>query len=807
MAHTDPRENADDPQPDRDPFEGLGSDDLNLDLDLPELDNVDSEEVAEAPIVSAPQPSPAPPPHAEPAPNATVGGERPRGRRTSLWIAIAAALVLLLPLGWLGWAFMQDRSELDGIDSSLDSARNAAERTSDALEDGPERQQTQALASRIGAIDSAEWWDHVVVRIVAADDINRLKSEAGELTELLSRRSANRAWWRERMAKLDEELAANERTIAQLDAVKEELATPPLPHDGDGGVSQETIAATQGKIDAALAELVQTQAQAVAVFATAAQSSVAIDNFDGLTALDAAIDAETAIDRRPPELAQAKEAAQRAVAAARAVLEHRDAVLKDLADLQESANSLDLEVAESSEVQELESRLAAIAFDESDARFQSCAEPTTAAQFAIDQARTGIAARDAALLWVQGWLQRVNEAPDLESLLAALQQFEGETPPASELQVVQSASLDFAARVRSRTEELVIERAEREASIARKAACAVRLEAFASALESGDLSGAASELDSAVPETDEQTAEVDDLKMALAEVLRDWLAEGSTDGDAARKTADQLRACLTNKAVARMAPLFAAQAAEVWPRVLAMEDRFLYDALRQLVAAPATMFEPVALWYLDPTRTRGESPPMGAEIEAAIEAMKQPPVTLQVEGIEWSTVPCNWSRPQTDLMVAIGDEVRVYRLGPVAPESTSLLTMSDLFEKRFTLPRDTTLMLSIRGNFGCDDAQSRFRGSGEVTIDDLRAGGRFSLPFSSGGEDRTNPHKLIFVAFPDEGVRRKLQLPPWKSTGSTVNDQPAPTDEPRGNAPTGDAPTRDAPMGDEPMGDEPLRGA
>jgi len=154
----------------------------------------------------------------------------------------------------------------------------------------------------------------------------------------------------------------------------------------------------------------------------------------------------------------------------------------------------------------------------------------------------------------------------------------------------------------------------------------------------------------------------------------------------------------------------------------------------------------------------------------------------------------------------------VYRLGPVAPESTSLLTMSDLFEKRFTLPRDTTLMLSIRGTFGCDDAQSRFRGSGEVTIDDLRAGGRFSLPFFNGGEDRTNPHNLILVAFPDEEVRRALQLPPWKSTGSTVNDQPATTDgptgdDPMGDDPMGDDPMGDDPMGDDPMGDDPLRGA
>jgi len=813
MAHTDPPKNADDPRPDSDPFEGLGSDDLNLDLDLPELDKVDGEEVVEVPNVSDPQPSPAPGAKAEPALNASVEGQRPRGRRTPLVIALAASLMLLLPLGWLGWAFMQDRSELDGIDSSLDSARNAAERTSDAPEDGPERQAAQALVSRINAIDSAGWWDRVVIRLIAADDISRLKSEAGELTGLLSRRSANRAWWRERMAKLDEELAANERTIAQVEAVKEELATPPLPHDGDGGVSQEAIAATQGKIDTALAELVQLQAQAVAVFATAAQSAVAIDTLDDLTALNAAIDAETAIDRRPPELAQAKEAAQRAVAAARDVLDRRDAVLKDLEDLQESATSLDRELAESSAVQELESRLAAISFDDSDPRFQPCAAPRTAAQFAIDQVRTGITARDAALLWLQGWLKRVNEAPDLEGLLADLQQFARETPPPSpELQVVQSASLDLAARVRSRTEELVIEKAEREASLARAAACAARLESFASALETDDFSGAASELDAAIPETEDQIAEVGLLRTAFAAVLRDWLTEASSDAETVRKTADQLRTCLANPAVPRVAPDFAAQSAEVWPRVLEMEDSVIYGALCQLVSAPADTFEVVALWYLDPIRTRGEAARMSTEVEAALEAMKQPPVTLQVEGVEWGSVPCDWSTPQTNVSVAIGDQVRTFRLGTVVPESTSLLSVADPFEQRFTLPRDTTLMLTVRGNFGCEGPASRFRGSGEVTIDDLRAGGRLALPFYNGGEDRTNPHNLILVAFPDEEVRRALQLPPWKSTESTLNDPAPANDEATGDEPTTEPPVdhgsgEDQPMQDEPTSEQPMRGA
>lgn len=784
MAQQDPSKNPDDLKRDEDslasdPLEGPVADDLNLEIDLPEIDesmfDTGEDGSDDEPSTLAPSAAPAvlagsDTPSGETASATTSPSVAPRRRRTVPILVAAALVMVVLPLGWLGWAFTQDRSELDGISAGLISARDAAEKTSGALEDGPERQQARDLASRISAIESAEWWDRVVVRIIAADDIRRLTAETSELNGLLSRRSANRAWWRERMAKLEEELTVHERTIAQLEAAKAELETPPLPHDSDGGVGQEAIAATQARVDAALTELMQLQSQAVTIFAEATQSSGAVDSLERLAALEAEIDAANPIDRRPPEIAQARQAAKRAIATARGVLERRDSVLNDLSEIQESAMALDREAAAASGVQDLADRLDAVVFEESDPRFRSCLQPRLAAQSAVDQARTELAARDTALAWVQSWMQTVEDAEDLEGLLAALQPLAGETPPSSELQVVRSAIVDLEARVRSRTEELVIEKAEREASLARAAACAARFEAFASALEANDLSGAASELSSAQPETEEQGKELATLKTAFSEVLRDWLSDALTNTGAIRETATQLRACLESESVARIAPEFAAQAAEVWPRVLAMEDGFLYDSLRPLTGAPAAEFEDAARWYLDPTRTRGVQPPMRAEIEAVLEAMKQPPVTLQVESIEWGAVPCEWSRPQTDLTVAIGDDVRVYRLGPVTPESASLLNMSEPFEQHFTLPRDTTLMLSVRGNFGCDDPSSRFRGSGEVTIDDLRTGGRFSLPFHNGGDDRTNPHKLVLVAFPDEEVRRALQLPPWSAAAKDSAD-------------------------------------
>jgi len=223
------------------------------------------------------------------------------------------------------------------------------------------------------------------------------------------------------MANLDEEIAVNDRTIAQVESIKEELATPALPHGSDGGVSQETIAATQGKIDAALAELVQMQSQAVAMFATAALKSVALNTMESLATMEAEIDASTPIDRRPPEIAQVREAAKRAIAAAREVLERRDSVLMDFAEIRENASALDREAAEASAVQALTDRLNAVVFDQSDERFQPCVQPKIAAQDAIEQAQGELASRDSALLWVQDWMQRVNDSPDLESLLAALQ--------------------------------------------------------------------------------------------------------------------------------------------------------------------------------------------------------------------------------------------------------------------------------------------------------------------------------------------------------------------------------------------------
>lgn len=796
MSDTDPRDDSD-AQPEHDPFEGLAADDLDLEIDLPDLNDAGS----------APPESPAqfPNPVGEstattdstdreisaPATTTPVRDEPPRdgpstgGKRKLLLAGVGALLVVVLPLGWLGWSFMQDRTELDEIDSGLRSARDAAEKTTEAAEDGPERQQAEALAARIGAINSAAWWDRVVVRIIAADEISRLKSEAGELTGELTRRSANRAWWRERMSALDEQLAAAGRTIQQVEVIKEELATPALPHSNDGGVGQDAIAATQSKIDAALAELVQMQAQAITTFAAASQSAKTADSVERLASIEAEIDAAKPVDRRPPEMAQVKQAATRAVAAAREVLQRRDAILNDLTAVQESATALDRETADSATAQALSDRIASITFDQSDSRFKGCIELKAAAQAAVDQALADLASRDAALAWVQDWMQRINETTDLEGLLVALQPLANEAPPSSELETVRSALMDLEARVKSRTAELIAAKAEQEASMARAAACAARLDAFATALEKGDFSTAASELDLAIPETEEQTAEVDVLKAAFASLLEEWLSKLPAEADEARTAADQLRACLANDAVARVAPGFAERAAEAWPRVIAAENKSLYQEVRSLSSAPAGSFEPIAAWYLDATRTRSETLPMRAAVEAALEALKQPAVTLQVEGIEWSSIPCTWSRPQTDVTVAIGDEVQSFRLGPVVPQSTSLLTTAVPFERRFTLPRDTTIMLSVRGNFGCDDAASRFRGSGDLTIDDLRAGGRFALPFSNGGpkggsDDAASPHKLIFVAFPDESVRKALQLPEWTSDGSAA-EEPVPAD-PTGGA-------------------------
>jgi len=764
MHNTDPRGDKDDLQAEIDSLGNLDADSLNLDpLDLgPDAFSTDVESVESQPTAVSPAPlRPVDP--ANSAPPMAPATTQPRGKRSLLPLAVGTAVIIFLPLGWLGWAFLQDRAELDVIEGELRSARDTAESTNEAAEDGPERQQAQQLVARIGAIDSAEWWDRVVVRLVAADQINRLKSEAAELSGQLSRRSANRAWWRERLVTLDAQLKAEDLTLAQVDALKDELASPALPNPLDGGVGSAVVLAVKTRIEGDHAALSQQQAQAVAALQQAQASGESSLELIALDAAQSQADAVDAVDRRPPELAQAREAVRQALVAARQTLEARDALRSDLNEMGMVLQNFDVESGDYATLEVLSRRCDEIRLPEADPRFASCLEMLSAARETLASKVQAVQTRDEALVWIANWTNIVNQAPDLDSLLASLESLSTVTPPSSDLQTVQSAWTDLQARVRSRTEELVIEKAEREASLARAAACAARLEAFAVALESGDLTAAATELDAVVPETDEQQAEVDVLRSAFDGVLNEWLADALTNAERTRDTANQLRACLESDAVKRVAPSFAAKAAESWPLVLALEDKSLYEELRLLAGAPAREFEPVAMWYLDPKRTRGTSAAMSTQIEAAMAIMKQPPVTLQVEGVEWSSVPCSWSRPQTDLTVAIGDEVRVYRLGQVVPQSTSMLTNTDPFEQRFTLPRDTTLMLSVRGNFGCDDAASRFRGTGEITIDDLRAGGRFTLPFHNGGDDRTNPHKLVLVSFPDEEVRRALQLPDWNA--------------------------------------------
>jgi len=134
MSDIDPRDDDSDAQPEHDPFEGLASDDLDLEIDLPDLNDAGS----------APPESPAqfPNPVGEstattdstdreisaPATTTPVRDEPPRdgpstgGKRKLLLAGVGALLVVVLPLGWLGWSFMQDRTELDEIDSGLRSA-------------------------------------------------------------------------------------------------------------------------------------------------------------------------------------------------------------------------------------------------------------------------------------------------------------------------------------------------------------------------------------------------------------------------------------------------------------------------------------------------------------------------------------------------------------------------------------------------------------------------------------------------------------------------------------------------------------
>ena len=187
------------------------------------------------------------------------------------------------------------------------------------------------------------------------------------------------------------------------------------------------------------------------------------------------------------------------------------------------------------------------------------------------------------------------------------------------------------------------------------------------------------------------------------------------------------------------------------------EDQMLYKNIQTNSHSSYQELEPAARWYLNPDRTIGVKAPMQSQVSALLDSLAEPGVTVQIEGIEWSDTQCQWSDPMTTIAVVIGKTVHQFELNEVSENETSLLSNEQSIEG----PHQIQIDIQINGQFSCSDSDGVFSGTGKLTMDDLRTGGRFSLPFWNHGDQSLPPHQLLLISIPDDKVRSASDLPPW----------------------------------------------
>ena len=235
------------------------------------------------------------------------------------------------------------------------------------------------------------------------------------------------------------------------------------------------------------------------------------------------------------------------------------------------------------------------------------------------------------------------------------------------------------------------------------------------------------------------------------------MVEIASKADDWQEVAREFRACLSSPAILKLTPRFQIDTAPLWKSTALGEDRMLYENIQKNSHASYQEIEPAARWYLNPDRTIGVKVPMESQVSALLDSLAEPGVTVQIEGIEWSDTQCQWTDPITSIAIVIGRTFHQFELNDVSENETSLLSDEQLIEG----PHENQIDIQINGQFSCSNSDGIFSGSGKLTVDELRTGGRFSLPFWNHGDQSLPPHQLLLVSIPDDKVRSASDLPPW----------------------------------------------
>ena len=354
--------------------------------------------------------------------------------RAWVWI-VASAILVLAPAGWLGAEYALDLEEMAAIEAQIDGVRALVDRTSGEPADAGEASACDRAGDRLDTLSSPPWWRHVAFTLLEGARVTDAARRISDIRQVAAERRANRAWWTEQTAAVDEALAVEGRTIPDLFALRDRVDSAQPPHPDSGGIAPDARSGAVARIDAEAASLTETQDRTIREFASAAEGvSQAID----IAALDAALARAPGADVRdlnPPELEMVRERLSERAERIRAEFAFRAALEGSIAEAMSGALALDPESASAGDAYALLGSIEGISVPEG-ARYASLAESKSQA---IDTARRRLAlleARDRDRAWLDEIAAAAPRASTAREAQALLERLSEDPPGGSELESV-----------------------------------------------------------------------------------------------------------------------------------------------------------------------------------------------------------------------------------------------------------------------------------------------------------------------------------------------------------------------------------
>ena len=738
-----------------DPFDGLPEE------EMPIIDGLDGEDgldgmdgIGEAEVVASREYEEA---VADAEKIISSNKKSPRKKMVIVLACVGAFLVGII--GWLGWSYWVDREALATLTSDLMAARERAESSKGNPEESGETAAANQLSSRIRQIVAAPWWDQVVVRIVDERQVVTAQEEARDLMESAKRRTENRAWWSEQVSSVDKALAVEDRTIPAIQGALDDLQNAQAPHPNDGGFTDEMMAELGARLKTDNVKLTVMQDETLEQIKQQRETLESSATLKDLASASEVLAKPLPTDRNPPELSEAIAKSSQVATALVELLTARDAMQSELTSVLEEIHNANTETTLAESMSKTLATLEEMTIP-ADTRFDTVRELAAQCKKSAIELEIVLKTRDESLTWIMNRSSELADIQTLDEMVAFTTLIAEGDGPKSDLSIVIAALQDLAARIGARAEVLAEDQRLLEESIVRAALCEQELSSILDSIKSGNLALAAEKLHQIQPETNDQIVEVQSLKNDFSNLLIGRLTTmveiASKDGDW-QGVANEFRACLSSPAILKLAPRFQIDSASLWMSTALGEDQMLYKNIQTNSHSSYQELEPAARWYLNPDRTIGVKAPMQSQVSALLDSLAEPGVTVQIEGIEWSDTQCQWSEPMTTIAVVIGKTVHQFELNEVSENETSLLSNEQSIEG----PHQIQIDIQINGQFSCSDSDGVFSGTGKLTMDDLRTGGRFSLPFWNHGDQSLPPHQLLLISIPDDKVRSASDLPPW----------------------------------------------